>query len=71
MSCKPKLVALFEGEARGGLRLLEQTRDPGLVRQVREWFATERRLELEHLEREGDAPRLRAVSSEEEPDDEG
>ena len=42
MSRKPKLVALFEGEARGGLRLLEQTRDPALVRRLRQRGLSER-----------------------------
>ena len=36
------LVALFEGDPQdSGLRLLARTRNPRLVRQVRQWFASD------------------------------
>ncbi len=36
------MVALFEGDPQdSGLRLLARTRNPRLVRQVRQWFASD------------------------------
>ena len=62
------LVALFEGDAQGpGLRLLDRSRDPELVRQVRRWFAELHRAEVAHLEEGG--THLRAVRpAEDEPE---
>ncbi len=58
-----QLVVLFEGDAGGpGLRLVDRTRDPQLVRQVRQWFATRRRAELAEIE-----PPVRLVPAEPPP----
>ena len=41
------IVALFEGDSQdSGLRLLARTRNPRLVRQVRQWFASDHGDEL-------------------------
>jgi len=41
------IVALFEGDPQdSGLRLLARTRNPRLVRQVRQWFASDHGDEL-------------------------
>jgi hypothetical protein len=64
------IVALFEGDPTGsGLRLLARSRDPKLVRQVRQWFAADRRAEVTRLEREGEVPCLREVRLDEGPED--
>ena len=60
-----QMVALFEGDPQGlGLRLLDRTRDPQIVRAVRCWFATQRRAELAGLDRDDDSPPVRLVRPE-------
>ena len=63
-------VGLF-ATSDGGIRLIERTSDPDLVELVRARILAARRADVARLEREGDAQRLRSVSSKEEPDDGG